>query len=128
MKLTITNSTFEDQAFFNALNKVVENDKISIADAYRINKLVKDIQEKSKEYSEMKQQALEKYGEPDPEREGYYIINKDNQSAFTVEMEEVLKIEHDLGDKVQFPNSIKDGISVSDINLLDKIFDFSNLD
>ena len=128
-RLILKNTVFENTNFFKALNKVISNEKISIADAYRINKIIKQFKEYEKEYQEVKVQALQKYGDADPEQEGYYIIPPENKAAFQAEISEVLAIEHDFGiDKPQFPNAIKEGVTVADINELELVFDFSNFE
>lgn len=39
--IEIENTIFENTNFFTAVNKVINHDEVSIADAYRINKIIK---------------------------------------------------------------------------------------
>ena len=128
-QLKLKNTIFENTNFFTAVNKVINHDKISIADAYRINKIIKQLKEFEKEYQEMKLQVLNKYGDADTENEGYFVVPPENKEDFQKEISEVLNIENDFGvEKPPFPSKIQDGIAVADINELELIFDFSNIE
>ena len=127
--MKIRNSVFENQKFFETLGKVHTSDKLSIMDAYRINRLVKKINELNEEYVELKKKLLDQHGKP-AETEGQYEIAVDSRVEFAKEMSDLLNIEHDLeSEKLPFPQKFGDeGISSSDIDVLDMFFDLSSFE
>ena len=91
--------------------------------AYRINRLVKKLNELNTEYLELKNKLLEQYGTPG-EEEGTYVVGKENRKEFIAEFSNLLNIEHDLEtEMLTFPIKIKDGISSADLNILEVFFD-----
>ncbi len=139
--MKIRNSLFESSQYNNTMTKIHQSHQLSVMDAYRINRLIKQINELQQEYTGLKQGLLEKFGEKIPAEEGYdpqqspesqtaqgemYRIEEGKQrDEFLKEMTDLINVEHDLGiDKLPFPTKIDDGISISDMDVLDIFFDF----
>ena len=124
--MKIKNVIFENKQYFDTMNKIHTSDKLTVLDAYRINRLVKQIGELNQEYLDLKNTLLQKFGEADEGKgEGAYKIEPDNIKEFSKEMNDLLEIEHDLEiEKLPFPSKIDEGITVADINILDFFFDF----
>ena len=124
--MKIQNSIFENKQYLETMRKIHTSDKLTVLDAYRINRLVKQISELNQEYLELKNTLLQKFGKPDEEKgEGTYKIEPDNIEEFSKELNDLLGIEHDLEiEKLPFPSKIDEGITVADIDVLDRFFDF----
>ena len=136
--MKITNSLFETNQYIESMTKVHQSPKLSVMDAYRINRLVKSINELNTEYNELKKGILTKFGEVVPPEEATtpapvegiasqeeWRVLPGNQEEFLKEMQELLSIEHDLEtERLPFPSKIDEGITVSDIDVLNIFFDF----
>ena len=97
-------------------------------DAYRINRLVKKLNELNTEYSELKKKLLDQFGTPG-ENEGEFAIEGDQREPFTKEMNDLISIEHDLEtEMLAFPSKLEDGISAADLNIMEMFFDLSGLE
>jgi hypothetical protein len=126
--MKIQNGIFENKQYFASIGKIHTSDQLSVMDAYRINRLVKKLNELNTEYDELKKKILTQYGTPG-EEEGMVVIEPENKKAFVGEYNDLIDIEHDLEtEKLPFPNKIKDGISASDLNILELFFDLSGLE
>ena len=129
--MKIRNSLFESPQYVDTMNKIHGSRQLSVMDAYRINRLIKQLSELQGEYQELKKGLLETHGELGTEEvdvqpgEQYYSVPTENREDFLKEMGDLLNIEHDLGiDKIPFPSKIDDGIQVADMDVLDIFFDF----
>ena len=126
--MKIKNAIFENKQYFETIGKIHTSDQLSVMDAYRINRLVKKLNELNTEYDELKKKILTQYGTPG-EEEGMVVIESENKEAFAGEYNNLIAIEHDLEtEKLPFPNKIEDGISASDLNILELFFDLSGLE
>ena len=126
--MKIRNQIFENKQYFETIGKIHTSDQLSVMDAYRINRLVKKLNELNTEYDELKKKILTQYGTPG-EEEGMVVIESENKEAFAGEFNDLIAIEHDLEtEKLPFPNKIEDGISASDLNILELFFDLSGLE
>ena len=94
-KMKIRNSLFENNQYFETISKIHSSDKLSVMDAYRVNRLVKKLNELNAEYTELKKGLLEKFGTAG-EEEGQFVVEGDNKEPFMNEMNDLLNIEHDL--------------------------------
>ena len=118
---------FENKQYFETIGKIHSSDQLSVMGAYRINRLVKKLNELNTEYLELKNKLLEQYGTPG-EEEGTYVVGKENRKEFIAEFSNLLNIEHDLEtEMLTFPIKIKDGISSADLNILEVFFDLSTI-
>ena len=125
--MKIRNTLFENKQYFETIEKIHSSDQLSVMDAYRINRLVKKLNELNTEYLELKNKLLEQYGTPG-EEEGTYVVGKENRKEFIAEFSNLLNIEHDLEtEMLTFPIKIKDGISSADLNILEVFFDLSTI-
>ena len=126
--MKIQNGIFENKQYFTTIGKIHNSDQLSVMDAYRINRLVKKLNELNVEYDELKKKLLTQYGTPG-EEEGTVEIGPENKEAFAGEYNDLIAIEHDLEtEKLPFPNKIEDGISATDLNILELFFDLSGLE
>ena len=97
-------------------------------DAYRINRLVKKLNELNKEYDELKKKIFDQYGTPG-EEEGTFKVESENREAFAGEFNDLVDIEHDLEtEMLAFPSKLEDGISATDLNIMEMFFDLSGLE
>ena len=125
--MKITNVIFENKQYFETIGKIHKSDQLSVMDAYRINRLVKKLNELNDEYVELKNKLLKQFGTPG-EEEGQFEIKSENKEPFMKEFQELLSIEHDLEtEKLAFPNKIEDGISSADLNIMEMFFDLSTI-
>ena len=125
--MKIKNIIFENKQYFETIGKIHKSDQLSVMDAYRINRLVKQLNELYGEYSELKKGILDKFGTPG-EEEGTFKIEVENREAFNEEYTELINIEHDLEtEMLTFPSKIKDGFSALDLNIIELFFDLSGL-
>ena len=123
--MKIRNSLFENQQYFETINKIHSSDKLSVMDAYRVNRLVKKLNELNTEYAELKKGLLDKFGKAG-EKEGEFIVEGDNRKPFSKEMNDLLGIEHDLETEIlPWPKQLEDGFSAADLNVMEIFF---NLD
>ena len=125
--MKIRNTLFENKQYFETIGKIHSSDKLSVMDAYRINRLVKKLNELNTEYLELKNKLLDQFGTPG-EEEGTHVVGKENRKEFIAEFSNLLNIEHDLEtEMLTFPIKIKDGISSADLNILEVFFDLSTI-
>ena len=126
--MKIKNVIFENKQYFETIGKIHSYDKLSIMDAYRINRLVKKLNELNTEFMELKKKIFTQYGTPG-EEEGTIEVGPENREAFAGEYNDLLGIEHDLEtEMLAFPSKLEDGISASDLNIMEMFFDLSGLE
>ena len=126
--MKIRNTLFENKQYFETIGKIHESDKLSVMDAYRINRLVKKLNELNKEYSELKQKLLTQYGTPG-EKEGEFAVEGDQREPFMKEMNDLISIEHDLETEIlPWPKKLEDGFSAADLNIMEIFFNFDEFE
>ena len=126
--MKIRNTLFENKQYFETIGKIHKSDQLSVMDAYRINRLVKKLNELNTEYMELKKKLLDQFGTPG-EEEGQFAIEGDQRELFMKEMNDLIDIEHDLEtEMLAFPSKLEDGISASDLNIMEMFFDLSGLE
>ena len=126
--MKIKNGIFENKQYFETIGKIHTSDQLSVMDAYRINRLVRKLNELQEEYSELKKKIFDQHGTPGKE-EGTVEISAENREVFASEYNDLISIEHDLEtEKLSFPNKIEDGFSATDLNVLETFFDLSGLE
>ena len=127
--MKIKNAIFENKQYFVTIEKLHTSDQLSVMDAYRINRLVKKMNELYKEFSELKIKIMTQFGTPSEEKEDTVTISAENREEFNFEYNELINIEHDLEvKKLEFPKKIEDGFSATDLNILETFFDLSGLE
>ena len=125
--MKIRNSLFENKQYFETINKIHSSDQLSVMDAYRVNRLVKKLNELNTEYMELKNKLLTQYGTPG-EEEGQFTVEGDSREEFLKEFNELLNIEHDLEtEMLSWPNKIEDGFSATDLNILEMFFNIDEM-
>ncbi len=123
--MKIRNTLFENTQYFETIGKIHTSDKLSVMDAYRVNRLVKKLNELNTEYTELKKGLLEKFGTPG-EEEGQFTVEGENKEPFMKEMNDLLNIEHDLETEIlPWPKKLEYGFSAADLNVMEICF---NLD
>ena len=123
--MKIRNTLFENKQYFETIGKIHKSDQLSVMDAYRINRLVKKLNELNTEYSELKKKLLDQFGTPS-EEEGSFIIERDQREPFGKEMNDLLDIEHDLEtEMLSWPSKLEDGFSAADLGIMEMFFDLS---
>ena len=126
--MKIKNVIFENKQYFETIGKIHKSDQLSVMDAYRINRLVKKLNELNTEYDELKQKIFTQYGTPG-ETEGTYEIGPENREVFAGEYNDLISIEHDLEtEMLVFPSKLEDGFSAADLNIMEMFFDLSGLE
>ena len=126
--MKIRNTLFENQQYFETIGKIHKSDQLSVMDAYRINRLVKKLNELNTEYMELKKKLLDQFGTPG-EEEGQFKVEGDKQEPFMKEMNDLVNIEHDLEtETLAFPSKLEDGFSAADLGIMELFFDLSGLD
>ena len=126
--MKIRNTLFENTQYFETIGKIHKSDKLSVMDAYRINRLVKKLNELNEEYMELKKKLLDQFGTPG-EKEGEFRVEGDNQEPFMEEMNDLINIEHDLEtETLAFPSKLEDGFSAADLTIMEMFFDLSGLE
>ena len=126
--MKIRNTLFENKQYFETIGKIHESDKLSVMDAYRINRLVKKLNELNEEYMGLKKGLLTQFGTPG-ENEGEFAIEGDQREPFTKEFNDLLGIEHDLEtEMLAFPSKLEDGFSAADLNIMEMFFDLSGFE
>ena len=126
--MKIRNTLFENKQYFETIGKIHKSDQLSVMDAYRINRLVKKLNELNEEYSELKKKLLDQFGTPG-EEEGQFRVEGDNQEPFMKEMNDLINIEHDLEtETLAFPSKLEDGFSAADLEIMEMFFDLSGLE
>ena len=125
--MKIRNSLFENKQYFETISKIHSSDQLSVMDAYRINRLVKKLNELNEEYIELKNKLLTQYGTPG-EEEGQFTVESDSREEFLKEFNELLNIEHDLETELlSWPQKIEDGFSATDLNILEMFFNLDEM-
>ena len=125
--MKIRNSLFENKQYFETINKIHSSDQLSVMDAYRVNRLVKKLNELNTEYMELKNKLLTQYGTPG-EEEGQFTVEGNSREEFLKEFNELLNIEHDLETELlSWPNKIEDGFSATDLNILEMFFNIDEM-
>ena len=126
--MKIKNRLFDNKKYAKTIEKLHTSDQLSVMDAYRINRLVKKLNELHKEFSELKIKIMTQFGTPS-EEEDTVTISAENREEFNLEYNELINIEHDLEvKKLEFPKKIEDGFSATDLNILETFFDLSELE
>ena len=126
--MKIKNVIFENKQYFETIGKIHKSDQLSVMDAYRINRLVKKLNELNTEFGELKQKIFTQYGTPGKE-EGTVEIGQENREAFAGEYNDLIGIEHDLEmEMLTFPSKLEDGFSAADLNILELFFDLSGFE
>ena len=127
-EMKIKNVIFENKQYFETIGKIHKSDQLSVMDAYRINRLVKKLNELNTEYDELKKKIFTQYGTPG-EKEGSFTIEPENTASFTKEYNDLISIEHDLEtEMLTFPSKLEDGFSAADLNIMEMFFDLSGLE
>ena len=125
--MKIRNTLFENTQYFETIGKIHSSDQLSVMDAYRINRLVKKLNELNTEYSELKKKLLEQFGTPGGE-EGQFVVEGDNQEPFMKEFNDLINIEHDLETEIlPWPKKLEDGFSAADLNVLEMFFNIDEM-
>ena len=125
--MKIRNSLFENKQYFETISKIHSSDQLSVMDAYRINRLVKKLNELNEEYIELKNKILTQHGTPG-EEEGQFTVEGNSREEFLKEFNELLGIEHDLEtETLSWPNKIEDGFSAADLNILEMFFNLDEM-
>ena len=118
------NSVFENKQYVSLFKKINDLD-LHITDAFRINRLVKKLDELSAEYTGLRTTLNDKYGTVDGDR---VTIEKDNVEPYTKELGELLVIEHELDiELLPLPKGMEENISATEIDIVEKFFDLSSL-
>ena len=126
--MKIRNTLFENKQYFETIEKIHSSDQLSVMDAYRINRLVKKLNELNVEYTELKSKLLEQFGTPG-EEEGQFAVEGENKEPFMKEMNDLIGIEHDLEtEMLSWPQKIEDGFSAADLNVLEMFFNMDELE
>ena len=126
--MKIRNTLFENTQYFETIGKIHKSDQLSVMDAYRINRLVKKLNDLNTEYMELKKGLLDKFGTPG-EEEGQFKVEGDKQEPFMKEMNDLINIEHDLEtETLAFPSKLEDGFSAADLGIMEMFFDLSGLE
>ena len=126
--MKIKNVIFENKQYFETIGKIHKSDQLSVMDAYRINRLVKKLNELNTEYNELKKKIFSQYGKLG-EEEGSFTVGPENQKAFVGEYNDLIGIEHDLEmEMLTFPSKLEDGFSAADLNVLELFFDLSGFE
>ena len=125
--MKIRNTLFENKQYFETIGKIHSSDQLSVMDAYRINRLVKKLNELNTEYMELKNKLLDQYGTAG-EEEGQFTVEGDNKEPFMKEFNDLLYIEHDLETEIlPWPKKLEDGFSATDLNILEMFFNIDEM-
>ena len=125
--MKIRNTLFENTQYFETIGKIHSSDQLSVMDAYRINRLVKKLNELNTEYLELKSKLLEQFGTPG-EEEGQFVVEGDQREPFMKEMNDLITIEHDLETEIlPWPKKLEDGFSAADLNVLEMFFNIDEM-
>ena len=126
--MKIRNTLFENKQYFETIGKIHESDQLSVMDAYRINRLVKKLNELNEEYMELKKKLLTQFGTPG-EKEGEFAVEGDQREPFMKEMNDLISIEHDLETEIlPWPKKLEDGFSAADLNIMEIFFNFDEFE
>ena len=126
--MKIRNTLFENKQYFETIGKIHESDQLSVMDAYRINRLVKKLNELNEEYMELKKKLLTQFGTPG-EEEGQFTVEGEQRESFMKEMNDLISIEHDLETEIlPWPKKLEDGFSAADLNIMELFFNFDEFE
>ncbi len=118
------NNVFENKQYVSLFTKINDLD-LHITDAFRINRLVKKLDELSTEYTGLRKTLNDKYGTLDGD---IVKVEKDNVEPYTKELGELLVIEHELDiELLPLPKGMEENISAVEIDIVEKFFDLSSL-
>ena len=118
------NNVFENKQYVSLFTKINDLD-LHITDAFRINRLVKKLDELSSEYTGLRKTLNDKYGTLDGD---IVKVEKDNVEPYTKELGELLVIEHELDiELLPLPKGMEENISAVEIDIVEKFFDLSSL-
>ena len=118
------NNVFENKQYVSLFTKINDLD-LHITDAFRINRLVKKLDELSSEYTGLRKTLNDKYGTLDGDT---VKVEKDNVEPYTKELGELLVIEHELDiELLPLPKGMEENISAVEIDIVEKFFDLSSL-
>ena len=118
------NNVFENKQYVSLFTKINALD-LHITDAFRINRLVKKLDELSSEYTGLRKTLNDKYGTLDGD---IVKVEKDNVEPYTKELGELLVIEHELDmELLSLPKGMEENISATEIDIVEKFFDLSSL-
>ena len=118
------NNVFENKQYVSLFKKINDLD-LHITDAFRINRLVKKLDELSAEYTGLRKTLNDKYGTVDGNK---VTIEKDNVEPYTKELGELLVIEHEIDMEIlSLPKGMEENISATEIDIVEKFFDLSSL-
>ena len=124
--MKIRNTLFENKQYFETIGKIHSSDQLSVMDAYRINRLVKKLNELNTEYMELKNKLLDQYGTAG--EEGQFTVEGDNKEPFMKEFNDLLYIEHDLETEIlPWPKKLEDGFSATDLNIMELFFNLDEM-
>ena len=124
--MKIRNTLFETNQYFETIGKIHSSDQLSVMDAYRINRLVKKLNELNTEYMELKNKLLEQFGTAG--EEGQFTVEGDNKEPFMKEFNDLLNIEHDLETEIlPWPKKLEDGFSAADLNIMELFFNIDEM-
>ena len=125
--MKIRNTLFENKQYFETIGKIHESVQLSVMDAYRINRLVKKLNELNTEYMELKQKLLTQFGTPG-ENEGEFTVEGEQREPFMKEMNDLINIEHDLETEIlPWPKKLEDGFSAADLNIMELFFNLDEM-
>ena len=125
--MKIRNTIFENKQYFETIRKIHNSDQLSVMDAYRINRLVKKLNELNEEYMELKKKLLTQFGTPG-EEEGQFTVEGDQRESFIKEFNDLLDIEHDLEtETLPWPQKVEDGFSATDLNIMELFFNLDEM-
>ena len=125
--MKIRNTLFENKQYFETIGKIHNSDQLSVMDAYRVNRLVKKLNELNTEYSELKKKLLDQFGTPG-EEEGQFTVEGEQREPFMKEMNDLLSIEHDLEtEMLPWPKKLEDGFSAADLNIMEIFFNIDEM-
>ena len=126
--MKIRNILFENKQYFETIGKIHSSDQLSVMDAYRINRLVKKLNELNAEYTELKKKLLEQFGTPG-EEEGQFAVEGENKESFMKEFNDLINIEHDLETEIlPWPKKLEDGFSAANLNVMEMFFNMDELE
>ena len=118
------NNVFENKQYVSLFTKINDLD-LHITDAFRINRLVKKLDELSSEYTGLRKTLNDKYVTLDGD---IVKVEKDNVEPYTKELGELLTIEHELDMEIlSLPKGMEENISAVEIDIVEKFFDLSSL-
>ena len=127
--MKIKNSLFENTQYFETFEKIHRSSTLPVMDAYRINRLVKKLNELHNEYMDLKRGLFNKYGTSSKENKDDITIPEDKKEPFFEELQVLLDIEHDLEtETLPWPKTIKDGFSSADLGIMEKFFDMDSFE